>query len=453
MKNSLLVVLTFSALGPLSAWAEANTKPATWPSFRGERARGIGVGAQPPLSFDVAQGKNLLWKTAIPGLGLSSPTIWGDHIFLTSAVSSAGDHSLRVGLYGDIATVPDSSSHKFLVLALDRKSGKILWQQVAHEGVPQGKRHTKSSHANPTPVTDGERVIAFFGSEGLYAYDFNGKLLWKRNLGKLDSAFFMVPESEWGFSSSPILHEGRVIIQADVIKGSFLMALDAKTGETIWKTERNDVPTWSTPTIVESAGKTQVVVNGFKHLGGYDFATGAPIWWLKSSGDIPVPTPIEAQGLIFFTSAHGPGAPVHAIWPSARGEIVVPADGAKSEAVAWSQPKGGGYMQTPVVVGDQIFVCKDAGVLTAYDVKTGQQLYQQRLATGQTGFTASAVASGNTLFYTAETGEVFVVKAGPTFELLGQSSLGEPILATPAIVDGQIFFRGKDHLIAIGTKG
>jgi outer membrane protein assembly factor BamB len=431
--------------------ATAAAAAGHWPSFRGERARGLGAGT-PPTSFDVAGGKNLLWKTAIPGLGLSSPVIWGDHIFLTTAISADSNHSLRVGLYGDINTVPDTSSHQFVVLALDRKSGKILWQHIAHEGVPQGKRHEKSSHANPTAATDGERVIAFFGSEGLYAYDFAGKLLWKRDLGKLDSAFYMVPASEWGFSSSPILHKGRVIIQADVLKGSFLMALDAKTGETIWKTERTDVPTWSTPTIFEADGKTQIVVNGFKHLGGYDFETGAPLWWLKSTGDIPVPTPIEAHGLLYFSSAHGPGSPIWAIKPSARGELKLAEGSDKGEHIAWSLPKGGSYMQTSLVVGDQLFVCKDAGVLTAYDAKSGQQLYQQRLATGQTGFTASGVAAAATLYYTAETGEVFVVKAGPTFEEVGRGSLGEPILATPAIAEGQIFFRGKDHLIAIGAK-
>lgn len=421
-----------------------------WPSFRGDRARGIAEGFKTVDAFSVPEGKNLLWKTPIPGLGLSSPAVWGDRVFLTTAIASSGNNALRVGLYGDIDSVPDDSSHRFVVYALDKKTGKVLWERLATEGVPKSARHTKSSLANSTIAVDGKRVIAMFGSEGLFAYDFDGKLLWKKDFGVLHSGFFAMPAASWGFASSPILFRDKVVLQADVMKGSFLAVFDAQTGSEIWRRERTDVPTWGTPTIVEDGKRTQIVVNGFKHVGGYDFETGEPLWWTKGGGDIPVPTPVEAFDLLYFSSAHGAASPILAIKKTAQGDINLAEGQTQNDHVVWSYRKGGSYMQTPLVYGDLLYVCRDAGILTAYRATTGEQVYQQRLATGQTGFTASGVASDGKLYYTAETGEVFIVKAGPTFELLGKGDLGEPSLSTPAISEGVMLFRGKDHLIAVG---
>jgi outer membrane protein assembly factor BamB len=203
---------------------------ANWPQFRGPAAAGVGTGA-PPLEWNGESGKNVLWKTTIPGLGHSSPVIWGDRIFVTSAVPASGDPLLKVGLYGNIEPVEGEGPQSFNVYCLDRKTGKILWQQTAITGQPKIKRHPKATHANSTPATDGKRLIVSFGSEGLYAYDLNGKLLWKKDFGVLDSGFFMVPTAQWGFASSPVIHDGKVIVQADVQKNSFLAALDAATGK------------------------------------------------------------------------------------------------------------------------------------------------------------------------------------------------------------------------------
>src|SRR6185295_15141915 len=212
----------------------------------------------------------------------SSPVIWGDKIFVTSAVPAKGESALKVGLYGNIEPVEGEGPQSFNVYCVDRKSGKVLWQQTAFSGQPKIKRHPKSTHANPSPATDGKYVIVSFGSEGLFAYDLNGKQVWKKDFGVLDSGYYVVPKAQWGFASSPVIYDGKVIIQADVQKNSFLAALDAATGKELWRTARSDVPTWGTPAVVPytagGAPGLQVVVNGWKQIGGYDLATGKELW-------------------------------------------------------------------------------------------------------------------------------------------------------------------------------
>lgn len=445
-------IIALLLAAPAGAETKAPRPGADWPSFRGVRAAGVADGFPAPTDWNVPEGKNVVWKTDLPGLGHSSPIVWGDRVYVTTAIAVSGAaQDLRVGLYGDIQSVPGDEEMKWDLLALDKRTGKIVWQKTLHQGKPAVRRHTKATHANATAATDGERLAVMLGSEGLHVLDMDGKPLWKKDFGKLDSGFFMVPEAQWGFASSPVLHDGKLIVQADVQQGSFLAAFDAKTGAELWKTERQDVPTWSSPTVVDEGGAPQVVVNGFKHLGGYELATGKPRWWMKSSGDIPVPTPITGGGLIYFASAHGPGSPILAVKTSASGDINLPEGQTQSQHIAWSYKKGGPYMQTPLLYGDLLYVCKDAGVLTVYQAATGEQVYQQRLAGGQTGFTASAVAADGKLYFTAETGEVFVVKAGPAFELIGKNELGDETLATPAVSEGRLYFRTQGSLVAVGA--
>ena len=277
-----------------------------WPSFRGVRASGVAEGFKTPATWNVEESKGVAWKTPIPGLGHSSPVIWQNRVCVTTALSGKADAELKVGLYGDIKPVEDSTEHEWRVMCLDKKSGKVAWTQTAHKGVPAIKRHTKATHANSTLATDGENLVAFFGSEGLYTYRLSdGKLLWKKSLGVLDSGFFRVAEAQWGFASSPVIHDGKIIIQADVQKDSFIAAFDIKDGKEVWRTARADVPTWSTPGIVQEGARTQLIANGWHEIAGYDFATGKKLWTMKGGGDIPVPTPITAHGLIFITNAHG----------------------------------------------------------------------------------------------------------------------------------------------------
>lgn len=444
--SSAIAIITLG----VSLVAADNPRPGIdWPSFRGPGARGVAEGHPTPLTWDVPQSRNVKWRVSVPGLAHSSPIVWGSQVCTATAVSSQPNPELKVGLYGDITSVMEATSHQWIVLCFDKGSAKLLWQRTAHTGVPKVKRHTKSTHASSTLATDGRYILAFFGSEGLFAYDMRGKEIWKKDFGLLDSGFFMVPDAQWGFGSSPVIHGDRVIVQVDVQKGSFVAALDLASGRELWRTPRHDVPTWSTPAIHTESGRAQVVVNGWKHIGGYDLETGKEVWRMTGGGDIPVPTPIVAHGLIVITNAHGKMAPIYAIKPSAAGDISLKAGETSNAHVAWSYARDGGYMQTPIAYGDLLYVCRDNGVLSVFDLRTGQRQYQSRLADGKTGFSASPVASNGRVYFTSEEGDVYVIKAGPVFEQLAVNPLGEVAMATPAISEGLMIFRTRGHLVAV----
>ncbi len=424
--------------------------PPNWPSFRGPGASGVADGQTPPVTWNAETGANIRWKTAIPGLAHASPIVWGDRLFITSAVSSDSDPYLRVGLYGESPDHPEDLVHDFRVYCLNKNSGKIIWEKTAHSGKPQVKRHIKSSHANSTPATDGKHVVAFFGSEGLYCYDVAGRLLWKKDLGYLDSGALDLPEVQWGFGSSPIIYESFVIVLCDVNNQSFVAAFDVASGKEVWRKLRDEVPTWGTPTVHKGHGRTQVIVNGWKHIGGYDVMTGRELWRLRGGGDIPVPTPFAAHDLIFITSGHGGQTPIYAIRTDVKGDISL-ADGETSnDHVAWARLMRGAYIPTPIVYGQYLYICNDRGILTCYQATTGEQLYRTRLAGGRSAYSASAVAADGRLYFTSEDGEIHVVKAGPEYELLASNAMGGVCLATPAISGGMIFVRTSKHLYGIG---
>ena len=437
-------------LHSMTAHAEQKSD-GNWPQFRGPQASGIAEGYALPSKWDVAKNENILWKAAIPGLGLSSPAIWGDQIFLTTAVP-VGDKqaSLKVGLYGDISPVADDTPQSFRVICLDRSTGKTLWDKVAFQGVPKIKRHTKASHANCTPATDGTHVVAFFGSEGIYCYSTSGDLLWKQDFGILDAGYYVVPTAQWGFASSPVIHGDKVFLQCDVQKDSFVAALNLKDGSIAWKTPRDEVPTWSTPTIHIGPKRSQMIVNGYKRIASYDLANGAELWWMKGGGDIPVPTPIIAHDLVYITNAHGGLAPIYAIRLTAEGDISLGPDETSNSHIAWAHLRTGNYMQTPLVYGDLLYACRDAGILACYDARTGDKKYRERLADG-VGFTASPVAGDGKIYFTSEEGDVFVVQTGGKYELLGKNALGGISMATPAISKGVIYFRTQGSLVAVGA--
>ena len=449
---ALAAVAIATSPHPAVRAATAPRPGVDWPQFRGIAASGIAEGFSLPITWNAADGTNVVWKTPIPGLGLSSPVVWGNDVFISTAISGKTDAGLKVGLYGDIASVEDDTPHEWRVYALDKKTGTIKWQQTAHKAVPKVKRHTKSSHANSTLATDGERIIAFFGSEGLYAYDLKGKLLWQKDLGVLDAGFYMVPGAQWETGSSPVLHDGMVVIQADVQKGSFLAMFDAKDGREVWRVARTDVPTWSTPTIHTVNGQTQILVNGMRQVGAYDFKTGREIWKLSGGGDIPVPTPVVSDGIVYITNAHGQLSPVYAIKDTAVGDVSLKSHQTSNDGVVWSTPRGGGYMCTPLIYKGLAYIIRYNGVLNVFDAKTGEKKYEQRLAGATSAFTSSPVANDGKVYVASEDGQVFVLKAGPTYEVLAMNQMSTPVLATPAISEGRLLLRTQDQLIAIGTK-
>jgi tricorn protease len=423
--------------------------PRNWPSFRGLNASGVGDGQYPPTAWEVKKPHKNQWKTPIPGLGHSCPVVWGDRVFLTTAVSSDPKSKLKAGAYGSVEPAADVSKHTWRVYCLDKRSGKILWDKIAYEGMPKTKRHPKGSQANATPATDGKHLVVWFASEGLYCYDFDGKLLWKRDLGVQDSGFFSDPDMQWGASSSPVLYKGLVILQCDRQKDSFLAAFRVTDGKPVWRTPRDESPSWGTPTIYEGKTGAELITAATNYTRGYDPLTGKELWRLGRHSEITVPTPITGQGLIFVTNGYRPVQPIYAIWPGARGDISLKDRQESSEQVAWSKVRGGPYMPTPIVYGDHLYVCSNNGNVVCYEARTGKMVYQKRLGSSES-YTASPVAADGRIYFTSEEGKVRVVKAGPEFRLLAVNDMGDTCLATPAIADGMIFVRSEHFLFGIG---
>jgi outer membrane protein assembly factor BamB len=423
---------------------------APWPSFRGANAAGNGDGQGAPSSWDLAKGTNVLWKTALPGLANSSPIVWGERIYLTMAAGTKGDPTFRTGLYGDVDPVPDEGPQSWHLLCVDKKTGRLLWDRVAHEGTPRVKRHTKSTFANPTPATDGRYVVALFGSEGLFAFDMDGRLLWKKDLGVLDSGWFYDPTYQWGFSSSPVIYGDSVIAQVDIQKGSFIAAWDLATGRELWRTPREEISTWGTPTLLRGPEGDEIVTNGTT-VRAYDPKTGALLWNLGPNSEVTVATPVTADGIVYVTAGYPPVQPVYAVRVGARGKLDLPADQTKSASVAWSVTKGGTYIPTPVVYRGLLYTLHNNGRLLCYDAKTGELVYGARVGAGGT-FTASPVAADGRLFIATEEGDVFVVRAGRQYELLTTNAMGEVVMATPAISDGVLLVRTLKNLYGLGES-
>jgi outer membrane protein assembly factor BamB len=421
---------------------------AEWPQYRGPDALGLNDQVALPTTWDVTKGDNVRWQAPILGMAHSSPVAWADRIYVATAVAER-PADLKVGLYGDIAAANDNGPQQWRLLALNAKTGQIIWDTLALEAVPKVQRHTKASHCNSTPATDGKRIVAIFGSEGIFCFDRDGKLIWKRDLGPMDAGYFASPTAQWGFGSSPVISRGKVIVLCDVQKDSYLAAFDLEDGRELWRAPRKDVPTWGTPTIVEAEGIRQIVVNGWHETAGYDFATGRNLWSLDGGGDIPVPTPIFAHGLIYLTSAHGKWRPIRAVRPGAHGNITPADPGQTNDAIAWAHARQGNYMQTPIVVGDLLFACNDVGIVTCFDAKTGAIHYGERLSRTGEGFTASPVSDGRHIYFASELGNVFVVPATTEFSTVAVNALGETCMATPAIHDGMILFRTRNRVVAL----
>src|SRR5258706_3177385 len=444
MKRLALFFSCF-CLSAVSAYAQ------NWPQFRGPGAAGVVEGSPAVVAWDAEKSVNVRWKTAIPGLGHSSPVVWGNKIFVTTAVTSGPKDETRYGLYGDVAPVKDDPKHTWKVYALDKQTGKILWERIAYEGVPKVKRHSKSAHSDSTPVTDGKYLVALFGSHGLYAYDLNGKLQWQQDIGMLDSGWFYDADYQWEHGSSPIIYRDLVIVQADIQKDSFIAAYSLKSGKLVWKTPREEISSWGTPTLYEGKTRAELITNGSKAIRGYDPLTGKELWRLTPNSEIPTPTPFVARELCYCTKGSTPTEPLYAIQPRATGDISLKEGTTSHSFIAWSKQRGGPYMPPPLAYNDMLYTCSNQGVVTAYNADNGERLYQERLGGKGGAFTASPVASDGKLYLASEDGDVFVVKTGAKYELLATNKVGEVMMASPAISDGLIIVRGLNHIFAFGN--
>jgi outer membrane protein assembly factor BamB len=435
-----------------TARLDSNPSKGSWPSFRGPQAAGVAEGQNLPDSWNGKTGENILWRTSIPGLAHSSPVVWGNRVFVTSAVSSDSKASFRPGLYGDGDASKDRSRHRWVIYALDKHNGKILWERVAHEGEPIEKRHIKSTYANSTPATDGRIVVAWFGSQGVHAYDVNGRFLWKVDLGRLDLGAYDIPTFEWGPASSPVIWNGLVILQCDTQADSFILALDALTGKTVWKTDREELPSWGTPTVATTPAGPELVANASNYIRGYDPRSGKELWRLGRSSKITAPTPVFADGVFVVASGRGPERPIFVVRPNARGDLTLPDGKSSSEAVVWSRTGRGSYMPTPLVYNGILYVLANNGLFDAYNLQTGEEIYRQRLPLIGSGFSASPVAADGKIYLSNEDGEMLVVTAGEKFSHVATNSMGELLMATPALSQGVMYVRSSNSVFAIGRK-
>ena len=440
MKCLVLLVLLVSSV---------TINAQNWPSFRGPNASGVAEGTNPPITWDLEKSQNVLWKTDIPGLSHSSPIVWGNNIFVITAVSSEARPTFRAKDRG-IGLANDDVSHTWMIFALDKRNGRVIWTEKAYEGVPRAKRHVKATQANSTPVTDGRYVVALFGSEGLACYDIKGKLLWQQDLGVLNPGLWDDKESSWGHASSPIIYRDLAIVQADGHKQSFIAAFNLKDGKQAWRVERNEITSWTTPTIYQGKDRVELIANGGRYIRGYDPLTGKELWrFADNDTQVKMQAPLIANDLIYITGGYPPGRAMYAFRPGAVGDISLKPGEDKNAFLAWTTSKGSPYTPTPIIYGDLFYVLADNGVLSTYDAKTGENIYQQRLPTS---FSASPVAAHGKLYLSSEDGDVFVVKAGRQYELLSRNTMGQPLMATPALSDGMLIIRSENTIYALSER-
>ena len=444
-----ITLTTAPALAPLPAAAPAT---GAWPSFRGANGAGIADGQNLPDTWDLKTGENILWRTPIPGLAHSSPVVWGERIFVRSAISSPPNATFKPGRYGDGDASDDRSRHRWVIYALDRRTGTPLWERTAADSVPLNKRHIKSTYASASPATDGRVVVAWFGSQGVHAYDVDGTFRWQVDFGRVDMGAYDIPTYEWGPASSPIIWKDLVIVQCDTQADSFLIALDLATGRTVWKTDRDELPSWGTPTVVETPAGAELVTNASNFIRGYDPVTGKERWRLGRSSKLTAPTPIAADGLIVVASGRRPERPLVVIRADAAGDITPARDATSSSGVVWSKIGRGSYMPTPIVHGGILYVLGNEGIFDAYDLKTGEEIYRQRAPHLGSGFSASPVMADGKIYLAGEDGDVIVLAAGREFRHIATNHMNELLMATPALSGGAMYVRSAQSVIAIGRK-
>lgn len=418
-------------------------RAADWPQFRGPGGTGVVTGKVLPPDTWTAK-ENVAWKYEVPGHGWSCPIVVGGKVFVTSCVTDAKVAAPKTGYYAPKDAKTHDGEHRWTLFCLDAAAGKVLWEKVAHKGKPQHPIHVKASYASETPVSDGERVYAYFGNVGLFCYDLTGKPLWSKS-------WDVVPtQLDWGTGASPVLHEERIYIVNDNEKASFIVAIDKLTGKEVWKTDRAEKSNWATPFIWNSGKRTEIVTCGKGKVRSYDL-DGKLLWEFGGMSSICVPSPVVAGDLLIISSGYefGRPRPVFAVKPGASGDISLQKGEKSNLDIAWSNDMAGAYHPTPLVLGDHLYVLYSTGFLACYEAKTGKLVYEKQRLGGS--FTASPWSYDGKIFCLSEEGTTYVVKAGKEFELLGKNVLGEVSLATPAVADGKLFLRTREALYCIGS--
>jgi len=416
---------------------------AQWRQWRGPD--GLGISPEHDLPLEWSPTKNIAWKTEIPGRGHSSPVVSGGLIFVTAAIKGKEVPGRKAPVHLNFDYTPgyvhpDAVDIEFLetleVYAVEARTGRIAWERIAYDGVMFDDRHRKNTYASSTVATDGERVYAFFESAGLYAYDFEGKLAWKKDLGPIIKAGL-------GPGTSPIVYKDLIILQCDqeMGDGSAIVALNRHTGDSVWRAERTNRRSWATPLIVHAADGDELIASGAESVIAYDPLTGRELWRAAGTRSHPIPSPVATKGLVFL-SAGSQAKVVLAMRPASAGS-------GESDRVVWRYNKGAAYVPSPIAVGDYLYLMSDTGIMTCIEALTGKIVYEGGRPPIPATFFASPVAFDDKILLTSEDGDSFVIKAGPVHEVLATNSVGEPVYASPAIAGGRIFIRGEKHLFAI----
>jgi outer membrane protein assembly factor BamB len=408
-----------------------------WPQWRGPFATGVSKAANPPAEW--SETKNIRWKVEIPGRGSASPVVWGDRIFVLSAVPIGRTGSAA---HEPVGGIRPRDRHRFLVLAIDRRSGTVVWERTAREEQPHEASHQENgTYASSSAITDGQRVFAWFESQGMYVYDMDGKLLWSKDLGD------KTMRNQFGEGSTPVLHGNRLVIVWDHLGQSFIVALDALTGAELWRANRQEIDTWATPLVVEHDGRAQVIAPGKNKIRSYDLETGTIVWESTGVTMNPIPSPVAADGMVFVTSGFQ-GNHLKAIrLADARGDITGTA------AIVWTLDRDTPYVPSPLLYDGVLYLLKtNSGILSAFDAKSGKPHYQLQRLDGVPEVFASPVGAGGKVYLPGRGGTTLVIRHGSTFEVVAKNKLDDGFDASPALVDNEIYLRGYQYLYSIAAE-
>lgn len=424
-----------------------------WPQFRGPQSTGVADAKdEASLPDKWSTTENVVWKTDVPGMGWSSPIVWGGKIFLTSVVSTGPQEAVKKGLYFGGERPAPKDDHRWMVYCIDFKTGKTLWEREVFKSVPGFSRHLKNSYASETPVTDGERVYAMFGNVGVFCFDLNGKLLWQQKIEPKATRF------GWGTAASPVVYKEKLFVPNDNDESSYLTALDKVTGKELWRMDRGKGTNWATPYVWESGARTELIVPATKRVISYDPNTGKELWWFGGMSSIAIPVPFTKFGLLYVASGYvgDQVRPVFAIKPGASGDISLKEGETSNQFIAWYQRQAGPYNPSPIIYGDLYYTLLDRGFFTAHDAKTGKEIYGRQRIDAEVpvgAFTSSPWAYNGKIFCLNEDGDTYVIQAGTEFKVVGKNSLDELCMASPAIVRDSLVIRTASKLYRIGKKG